>query len=584
MKFLCILLCFVLQIPFVMAAPIQTTDFGINHIYDNPEVASDMGFGIERVNLIWKNLQKEPFGEFDAYTQNYLHNVIDTNSEFGMETLLLLERPPTSVCGEVCPAIEDVSMYEDFLTKVLTEYGEKVTAIEIYNEPDREVHWPPKPNPDNYVELLRATKRIRDDVSPGLQIVLGGMSGPPNPDQGYTFLYDVLERDAAEYFDVFNYHHYTQNQAPDEGWGHPKYWYSIFEDAFAQYEISKPIWVTEFGYATAGEIAGEIVTESEQASNLVKMYTQLFQLPLVEKVFLFELFDAPDNPLKYGVMVEKTTPKPSYYAVEHILSRLNELYFDTNIHYENSFVSHSVFRNADVITHVLWLKSDYVYPKPGKINENISESIELNYSYEDVSLWSVTGDRLPLTIQGNTAVFEITGEPVFFVEQKDVFSSEAIDMLIERDIASGFADGQFHPEKFITRAELLKIASRAFYNDVALSEGISLFPDIPSDHWVIPYVVFAKNAGIISGNSDGTFAPDQRVSRYEALKILIESSQIRASVDPDFPYTDVSSDNAFFPYIQLAYHLDVIKESPYFHGDKFLYRGEMAQWVAGLLQ
>ena len=54
----------------------------------------------------------------------------------------------------------------------------------------------------------------------------------------------------------------------------------------------------------------------------------------------------------------------------------------------------------------------------------------------------------------------------------------------------------------------------------ALAEGPS-FSDVPSNHFAYEAVEFLKAGGIISGFSNGTFRPDQKVNRAEALKLII---------------------------------------------------------------
>ncbi len=103
-----------------------------------------------------------------------------------------------------------------------------------------------------------------------------------------------------------------------------------------------------------------------------------------------------------------------------------------------------------------------------------------------------------------------------------------------------------------------------------------LFQDIPDDHWVIPYANFAKLKGIVQGNIDGNFYPNERVSRFEATKILLNSFDIELKSE-DISYEDLSEENPFLDYISTAQNLGIIKESKYFFGDKYLFRGEMAE-------
>lgn len=98
----------------------------------------------------------------------------------------------------------------------------------------------------------------------------------------------------------------------------------------------------------------------------------------------------------------------------------------------------------------------------------------------------------------------------------------AIEALADRGIIEGYADGTFHAEQTINRAEFLKIVlegSAKVKGDVEIFEGENCFPDARKE-WFAKYVCNAKNKGIIAGYPDGTFKPDRHITFVEASKIL----------------------------------------------------------------
>ncbi len=98
----------------------------------------------------------------------------------------------------------------------------------------------------------------------------------------------------------------------------------------------------------------------------------------------------------------------------------------------------------------------------------------------------------------------------------------AIRFLQNRGIVAGLSDGTFHPNNFLTRAELLKMVLLAKQdNGIGESYSSSCFSDVDATTWYARFVCYAKENQIIGGYDDGTFKPGQPVSYVEALKITL---------------------------------------------------------------
>lgn len=104
-----------------------------------------------------------------------------------------------------------------------------------------------------------------------------------------------------------------------------------------------------------------------------------------------------------------------------------------------------------------------------------------------------------------------------------------IDNLRLRGVISGKAEGKFDPDAQITRAELVKIVINLFAISVDENLPETSFTDVKNTDWYAPYVEAAKENNIVIGYSDKTFRPNQPISRVEALKILLEASELQVS-------------------------------------------------------
>ncbi len=96
------------------------------------------------------------------------------------------------------------------------------------------------------------------------------------------------------------------------------------------------------------------------------------------------------------------------------------------------------------------------------------------------------------------------------------WSLKHIATLSNGNIIEGYPDGSFKPENPITRAELAAIASK-FDKLSAVQENS--FTDIEG-HWAIEYINSAAAKGWVKGYPDGTFKPDQYITRAEFVTLV----------------------------------------------------------------
>ena len=98
----------------------------------------------------------------------------------------------------------------------------------------------------------------------------------------------------------------------------------------------------------------------------------------------------------------------------------------------------------------------------------------------------------------------------------DAWYNNAVSTLSNAGVIDGYEDGTFKPDGNITRAEFATIAVRFFE---ATYDGGDLFSDI-AGHWAQDYINEAANAGIVDGYPDGTFQPQQLITRAEAMTMV----------------------------------------------------------------
>ena len=96
--------------------------------------------------------------------------------------------------------------------------------------------------------------------------------------------------------------------------------------------------------------------------------------------------------------------------------------------------------------------------------------------------------------------------------------NNAVSTLSNMGVIGGYADGTFRPDAPISRAEFAKIAVSFTQNTGAAA--YNYFTDVKTTDWFAPYVTAAKDGGLIEGYSDGSFKPENKITRAEACAIV----------------------------------------------------------------
>ncbi len=88
-----------------------------------------------------------------------------------------------------------------------------------------------------------------------------------------------------------------------------------------------------------------------------------------------------------------------------------------------------------------------------------------------------------------------------------------------RGIISGYADGTFRPDDFVTRAQVAKMIVRGRGWPLRISSPVTLC-DVGADHWAHDFIQVAIERGIFTGYGDGCFQPDAPATRAQLAKVL----------------------------------------------------------------
>ncbi len=97
------------------------------------------------------------------------------------------------------------------------------------------------------------------------------------------------------------------------------------------------------------------------------------------------------------------------------------------------------------------------------------------------------------------------------------WAEKEISQWVEKGLSTGYSDGSFKPNDYITRAEFMALVNRAY----GFTEKIGTsFSDVNENDWFYDDVAKAVAAGYLTGYSDETVKPNNEISRQEVAVIL----------------------------------------------------------------
>ena len=105
--------------------------------------------------------------------------------------------------------------------------------------------------------------------------------------------------------------------------------------------------------------------------------------------------------------------------------------------------------------------------------------------------------------------------------------ANAVNVGAGLNLFKGNPDGTFKPEDGITRAEVAAIVVRMLGQEAQAdgAKGATSFTDVKADNWAAGYINIVTRLGVVNGYGDGTFGPEDKVTYEQAIKMIIEQQE-----------------------------------------------------------
>ena len=150
--------------------------------------------------------------------------------------------------------------------------------------------------------------------------------------------------------------------------------------------------------------------------------------------------------------------------------------------------------------------------------------------------------------------------------------NNAVSTLSAMGIITGYPDGTFRPNTYITRAEFAAIAARF---DADGDKTLAAFSDI-ANHWAKDEISVAYNNGWVDGYPDGTFGPQRNITRAETVTLVNRVLNRKPETEDDLlPDMTTWTDNAD----KKAWYYLAIQEATNSHNYKYKENSEYEKWT-----
>lgn len=313
-----------------------------NYPADEAAVSKSIGAGWVRLFFRWD--EAEP-GSADGGCQrreDVIQNFERRVNEYRLQGVnvlaVVMYSSPCANNGAGMTVAPDPAKFADFMQYMAGRFAGRVSAWEIWNEPDENVFWHRGPDPVAYAGLLKAAYPAVKRGDALATVVSGGMVG-----NNFHFLEQLYRNGAKGSFDAVGVHTDTAClvRSPDFYYREPdgrigRFAFTGYREVYRTMRENgdgdKTIWMTEMGWSTlTSRCAHPGVTEQRpsgvdpqtQAKFLQQAFACMAADPFVSHALWFSLRDAGtgnDYDQHLGLMTHDGTPKPSFNTFRRLFA------------------------------------------------------------------------------------------------------------------------------------------------------------------------------------------------------------------------------------------------------------------------
>jgi len=356
------------------------------------ELIKRMGATWIRDELYWSNIEREK-GKFQF--PEYYDAYMKAAGKSGIRPLIIFNYANRHYDNGLAPHTEEGRQaFARYCVELMNRYGQICRHWEVWNEPNIGF-WQPKPNPEDYTNLLKTVYETVKKVDPKATVV-----GVCTAGTDFRFIEEVLKRGGSKFMDAISVHPYRYPRSP-EATGFVDEMKRL-KELLDKYGVGHlKVWLTEFGYPT--HITGG-TPQWLSAAYIIRTFLWALTLPFIERLFVYDFQDDGEDPTynehNFGLIRFDSSPKVGYAAFNTMVRMLYRKKFVRQVKIADGVVC-LVFGSDDGEVWALWSADD----KERKVSLSVpSKSITVTDLMGNTRTVHPTKGQMTLTI---------TAEPIF---------------------------------------------------------------------------------------------------------------------------------------------------------------------------
>lgn len=161
---------------------------------------------------------------------------------------------------------------------------------------------------------------------------------------------------------------------------------------------------------------------------------------------------------------------------------------------------------------------------PSKITTGIVLNADGTFSHVPTVITVIDGKYYAKINSLTNSTYSIIYNKMEFNDVKTHWAKTSINNMGSRLVVAGDGNGAYRPNSDMTRAEFAAIIDKAL--GLRAEDGKRNFSDVKATDWYNGYTMMAASYGIVTGYNSSTFAPNDKITREQAMTMIARAMKI----------------------------------------------------------